>query len=91
MSERHPVELLHDGRGVYGIGSIDFKREIKLILRRDRVADGESIPHWSKAALHRITGGFRHGMFCNTVEESFRRALQPPVLQWCAPHLLIQG
>jgi hypothetical protein len=105
----HPVELLRDGRGVYGIGiselfdieavawSCGVEPEAwgfltfehvpnALILRPDWFADTK--PH--RAALQKISGGFRHGPFEHTIEESLRRfihheALNQAGLSWPPP------
>jgi hypothetical protein len=107
MSERlHPVELLRDARGVYGIGVselFDFeltaarcgieledytfeRRPPDLILRPDWFHDTK--PH--TAVLHKIIGGFRHGIFSRTSEEHLRQfihhaALNRAGLPWPPP------
>jgi hypothetical protein len=73
-----PVELLRDGRGIYGIGvSKEFAplarregvRSTLIVLRPDRFDLGEP----NGAVLQMINGGFRHGMFCHTSEEHLRQ------------------
>jgi PcfJ-like protein len=80
---KHPVELLRDGKGIYGIGiskeaQID-SRPRDLILRRDRLPDE---PYFSGyPILQMITGGFRHGMFCHTSEERLRQVIHHEMLR----------
>jgi hypothetical protein len=83
------VDLLRDARGVYGIGVPDDidRRELAivcghdwtpnwqppaLILRTDMLAVPKPHP---KAALQKITGGFRHGMFSHCIEEHLRQVI----------------
>lgn len=79
----HPVALLRDAKGVYGIGvirNVDGDKGPKapeLILRPDRLS--ESKPH--RAALQMITGGFRRGPFKHTSEEELRRAIHHELLR----------
>jgi PcfJ-like protein len=91
-----PVELLRDGRGVYGIGIPHFYRQERsddhelrrshtLILRPDRFDDSPPVG----AVLQKIVGGFRHGMFSHTPEEYLRQfihheALRRAGLRWPA-------
>jgi hypothetical protein len=93
-----PIELLRDGRGIYGIGVSDFYREREeqrdrpwiprnIILRPDRFDEDRRISFGQYAVLQKITGGFRHGMFCNSVEDKLRQyihheALRRAGLQW---------
>jgi hypothetical protein len=86
MTTTKVVDLLRDGRGVYGIGVIDHcelaiacGRDLEiwqpppaLILRPDMLAVPER-PY--KAALQKITGGFRDGMFSHCVEEHLRKLI----------------
>src|SRR5262245_2773307 len=86
MIEHHPVELLRDRRGVYGIGGCETLhpgtvRESMLILRRDRVGDGGTFTSHYQAALHQITGGSRRGLFSYTVENDLRRAIHHDLLR----------
>ena len=78
---KYPVELLRDGKGIYGIGAV--AKEINypdLILRRDRLQ--ESDPHcYIRPALQMITGGFRHGMFSHAAEEHFRQEIHHGMLR----------
>ena len=84
---KHPVELLRDEKGIYGIGVANGvetdHRPRDLILRRDRLPEFETCIS-GYPILQMITGGFRHGMFCHTSEEhlrqqihSFQRATHP--------------
>ena len=87
---KHPVELLRDGKGIYGIGvakdaEIDWE-PTDLILRRDCLRESAT----QKAVLQRITGGFRHGMFTHVTEEHLRQVihhemLRRPGLPWSPP------
>jgi PcfJ-like protein len=91
-----PVELLRDQRGIYGIGisgAYDDSHPCNLILRPDRL-DGvlqlDRLGFHDVAVLQRITGGFRKGMFCRSIEERLRReihheALRRAGLPWPAP------
>ena len=87
---RLPVDLLRDGRGVYGIGIIeDYQHEpdkvltppTRLILRPDCMAahdDGLPCP---RAVLQKIAGGFRRGPFCRSVEEGLRQLIHHAALR----------
>lgn len=85
---KHPVELLRDGKGVYGIGvasegETDCLRK-DLILRRDRLRDVDTDPRYImnyRAVLQRITGGFRHGMFTHMLEEHHRQVIHHGMLR----------
>jgi hypothetical protein len=90
-----PVELLRDGRGVYGIGISDFYRKVRphdydlkkphtLILRPDRFDDTPPVG----AVLQKIIGGFRRGIFHDSLEEKFlhHEALRRAGLPWPPPH-----
>jgi hypothetical protein len=77
-----PVELLRDGRGVYGIGVSDefaplARRELVrpslIVLRPDRFNLAKPSDGYRGAILQKINGGFRHGMFCHTAEEQLRQ------------------
>ena len=77
-----PVYLLHDGKGVYGLGGVDFRGETSnLIIRPDRLCEMERFNERGIPVLHgtpvlqRITGGFRHGMFSHMQEEHFRQII----------------
>jgi hypothetical protein len=83
-----PVELLRDGRGVYGIGISDFYRKVRppaydlkkphtLILRPDRFDDTPP----AGAVLQKIIGGFRRGIFHDSLEENLRRFLHHEALR----------
>ena len=96
-----------DARGIYGIGASElfdfeltaarcgiepkpysFERPpLDLILRPDWFRDTK--PH--TAVLHKITGGFRHGIFTRTSEEHLRQfihhaALNRAGLPWPPAH-----
>jgi hypothetical protein len=78
----HPVRLLCDQRGIYGIGceseaifAAGSKEEVALLLRPDRI---ETDPR--PAALQMIIGGLRRGPFRNTLEDYFRRAVHHTML-----------
>ena len=85
---RLPVDLLRDGRGVYGIGIIeDCQHEpdtvltspTRLILRPDRMAaDDGGLP---RAVLQKIAGGFRRGPFYRSVEEGLRQVIHHAALR----------
>ena len=94
MSEiQHPVELLRDGKGIYGIGvakEADVEHPPKpLILRRDRLEENNT----DRAVLQMITGGFRHGMFARMLEERLRQVIHHGLLRrrglpWPSPRVL---
>jgi hypothetical protein len=78
---KHPVELLRDGKGIYGIGvakevEID-SRPKDLILRRDHLPESQP----QRAVLQMITGGFRHGMFTRMSEEHLRQVIHHEMLR----------
>jgi len=75
LARKHPVQLLHDARGIYGIGVVGCEVEEgrgeppEIILRPDRLLEAGT----RAAALQMITGGFRHGMFSRMMEERLRQ------------------
>ena len=77
----HPVELLRDSKGIYGIGTVageEFEEpNVKILLRPDRL-DEATTPG---PIYQMITGGFRHGMFSNTAEERLRRPIHHAMLR----------
>jgi hypothetical protein len=81
---KHPVELLRDGKGIYGIG-IAKGSEIKeitqppnaLILRHDRLEESKT----ELAVLQMIIGGFRDGMFIHMSEERLRQVIHHELLR----------
>jgi hypothetical protein len=92
---RKPIDLLRDQRGVYGIGISDAVDRYALamacgyhpnrswppalILRPDALAEiGDQYP--GVPVLQKITGGFRHGLFSNCLEEWFRRLIHRRML-----------
>ena len=86
-----PVQLLRDGKGVFGIGvaqhALGDVPAQNFILRPDRFH--ESV--LSRAALQMIVGGFRRGPFFLTQEESFRQIIHHDLLRknglaWPPPH-----
>ena len=80
----HPVELLRDGQGVYGIGlnggvegldEID-RRAPPALLRPDRLDQKTDVIVSDRHTIYQmITGGFRHGMFSRTSEEALRQVI----------------
>jgi PcfJ-like protein len=84
MSEAKPVELLRDGRGIYGIGVSDAywrtSHAKSLILRPDMLHLGKQCHYGSFAVLQKITGGFRHGMFTRSHEERLRQVIHHEAL-----------
>ena len=75
MTAAHSVELLRDGKGIYGVGAGDGE---SIIFRPDRLP--------KKAAsffpiYQQITGGFRHGMFSRTAEEQLRQSIHHNMLR----------
>jgi hypothetical protein len=81
---KHPVELLRDRRGIYGIGiakGVDIEYPPKnILLRPDRLGEIEDSYFATGAIFQRITGGFRHGMFARTSEEMLRRKVHHEML-----------
>jgi PcfJ-like protein len=73
----HPVRLLRDARGIYGIGCETGDWQGALLLRPDRLGEGDT----RRAALQMIIGGFRRGPFRNTLEELFRKAIHGAMLR----------
>ena len=78
----HPVELLRDRKGIYGIGIAKYVEidhpPSSILLRPDRL-DGSCVI-WG-AIYQMITGGFRHGMFCHTSEERLRSVVHHEMLR----------
>jgi hypothetical protein len=77
---KHPVRLLWDRDGIYGIGvkvgepeAYSWGREMRLVLRPDLLA-AEPDRHLP-SVLQPIFGGFRRGLFWNSLEEVFRREI----------------
>ena len=83
-AKKHPVELLRDGKGIYGIGvakeAETDHRPRDLILRHDRLPELET-GFSGYPILQMITGGFRHGMFCRTAEELYRQVIHHEMLR----------
>jgi hypothetical protein len=84
-----PVELLRDGRGIYGIGVSDLF-DYEAVVGHDACGVEQRLwrppdlilrPDWfvdtkpSDAALQKIFGGFAHGPFCRTSEERLRQVI----------------
>ena len=81
---KHPVQLLRDGKGIYGIGvakdaEVD-DRPRDLILRRDRLPELETCLS-GYPILQMITGGFQHGMFKRVKEEHLRQVIHHEMLR----------
>jgi len=83
-AKKHPVELLRDGKGIYGIGvakeAETDHQPSDVILRRDRLPAFETRPR-GYPILQMIAGGFRHGMFRRTAEELHRRVIHHEMLR----------
>jgi hypothetical protein len=83
LAMKHPVRLLRDGKGIYGVGVVNgggdegLGQPPEIILRPDRLLEAETRP----AALQMIFGGFRHGMFSHMSEELLRRAIHWEMLR----------
>jgi hypothetical protein len=83
FARTHPVQLLHDARGIYGIGVVGCEVEegrgepAEIILRPDRLLEAGT----RAAALQMITGGFRHGMFSRMMAERLRQAIHWEMLR----------
>lgn len=81
---KHPVELLRDGKGIYGIGVANDvetdRRPRDLILRRDCLPEFKA-DFCGHPILQMITGGYRHGMFCRTLEEHQRQVIHHGMLR----------
>ena len=81
---KHPVQLLYDARGIYGVGLVDRAVENDrcppedLILRPDRLLQAQTP---GAAALQMIIGGFRHGMFSHMAEERLRQHIHWEMLR----------
>jgi hypothetical protein len=83
LARKHPVQLLHDARGIYGIGVVSSAVEKghgqppEIILRPDRLLEART----RAVALQMITGGFRRGMFSRMTEERLRKAIHWEMLR----------
>ena len=83
VAMKHPVQLLCDAKGIYGIGVVKsaveegHRQPPKIVLRPDRLFEAETSP----AALQMIIGGFRHGMFSHMSEERLRQAIHWEMLR----------
>jgi hypothetical protein len=83
LAVKHPVQLLSDTKGIYGIGvdssAVENRRAEppEIILRPDRLPEAKTHP----AALQMIIGGFQHGMFSHMSEERLRRAIHWEMLR----------
>ena len=84
LAMKHPVQLLYDARGIYGVGVVDRAvendrcRPQDIILRPDRLSQAQT-PR--AAALQMIIGGFRHGMFSHMAEEHLRQHIHWEMLR----------
>jgi hypothetical protein len=82
LAIKHPVQLLCDAQGTYGIGVVssaveaDHRHPPEVILRPDRLSEAKTHP----AALQMIMGGFRHGMFSHKSASEEARADRAAVL-----------
>jgi hypothetical protein len=82
LAVKHPVQLLSDAKGIYGIGLVSGAVEERLglppeiILRPDRLLEARTQP----AALQMIFGGFRRNMFRRMMEERLRQAIHREML-----------
>ena len=83
LAMKHPVQLLSDARGIYGVGVVDravdddLGRPRDIILRPDRLLEAQTP---GAAALQMIIGGFRHGMFGLMAEEHLRQHIHRELL-----------
>ena len=83
LAIKHPVQLLCDAQGTYGIGGVssaveaDHRHPPEVILRPDRLSEAKTHP----AALQMIMGGFRHGMFSHMAEERLRQTIHWEMLR----------
>jgi PcfJ-like protein len=83
LAIKHPVQLLCDAKGTYGIGVVSsavedgHRHSPEIILRPDRLLEAKTRP----AALQMIMGGFRHGMFSHMAEERLRQAVHWEMLR----------
>jgi hypothetical protein len=83
LTVKHPVQLLSDAKGIYGIGVVGSAVEDRrgqppeIILRPDRLLEAKTRP----AALQMIFGGFRHGMFSHMTEELLRQSIHWEMLR----------
>jgi hypothetical protein len=80
---RHPVRLLRDHHGIYGISAeTNFVGDMKLtslILRRDLLADAD-MHYRCYPVLQPIFGGTRHGLFWYSLEEHMRQEIHHELL-----------
>jgi hypothetical protein len=83
LATKHPVQLLRDGKGIYGIGLSSgavedgLPQPPEIVLRPDRVFEAKM----HSAALQMIIGGFRHGMFSHMSEERLRQTIHWEMLR----------
>jgi hypothetical protein len=80
---KHPIQLLSDAKGIYGVGSVassDYHGpygKTEIILRPDKFSGHYLHP----AALQMIFGGLRHGMFSHMAEERLRGEIHQEMLR----------
>jgi hypothetical protein len=86
-NNRQPVNLLRDGRGVYGIGvsdgfdncGVEHKHVAwpfrTIVVRPDILGDSSPYPNRPYPVLQKITGGFRRGPFMHSSEEALRKVI----------------
>jgi hypothetical protein len=64
----HPVDLLHDRKGIYGVGTTEGGswpgRTLKIVLRSDRLLDEYDEEYWPSAALQMLTSNREVFRFC---------------------------
>jgi hypothetical protein len=83
LAAKHPVQLLSDDKGIYGIGLVsgaveDFHGQPPaIILRPDRLLEARTQP----GALQMIFGGFRRNMFRRMMEERLRQTIHWEMLR----------
>ena len=83
LAMKHPVQLLCDAKGIYGIRVVKsaveegHRQPPEIVLRPDRLFEAETSP----AALQMIIGGFRHGMFSHMTEERLRQQIHWEMLR----------
>jgi hypothetical protein len=83
LAVKHPVQLLSDAKGIYGIGVVSgavdnfHGQPPAIILRPDRLLESRT----QLAALQMIFGGFRRNMFRRMMEEGLREAIHWEMLR----------
>ena len=80
VAEEYDIEALASACNVVDAGGVCVQRS--LILRPDQIKD--ALPWWERprrAALQKIVGGLRRGIFNNTTEEGFRQIIHHEALK----------